>query len=467
MSSLSIVMSASATKGLMEACSTFGQDVVRELSRLGALNVKESEALELFDWSATTITSKRSAAMKKVRAAVKPVVKSNHKELPFCGIVVENCCHGIKYTHGLHNQCHLGKSGDSDYCKTCLKSSEKSASSKPTYGDIRDRLEGELLDYKDPTGKSTICFANVAAKKGWDVAAAQELAQELGWEIPSNQLEVIKKATKKKVAKKKNDMADQISKLVHDAADDVLSQSSKTSSTSSNKSVKVKVSKKSVKKGATVKVAAKKVAADAAKAEKAEIALAKKVAVAAAKAEKAAIALTKKVAADAAKAEKAAIALTKKVAADAAKAEKLALKETAKAEKLALKETAKAEKLALKETAKAEKLALKETAKAEKLAAKGAKKVVEVLELTADSIDELQKEISSAVELDSSGDEIEDDEELTLDESTPTIVLDGVKYFRTDAYGLGPNVLFTMEGEVTGLYDEDTGEIQDLDFEDE
>ena len=449
MSSLSIVMSASATKGLMEACSTFGQDVVRELSRLGALNVKESEALELFDWSATTITSKRSAAMKKVRAAVKPVVKSNHKELPFCGIVVENCCHGIKYTHGLHNQCHLGKSGESDYCKTCLKSSEKSASSKPTYGDIRDRLEGELLDYKDPTGKSTICFANVAAKKGWDVAAAQELAQELGWEIPSNQLEVIKKATKKKVAKKKNDMADQISKLVHDAADDVLSQSSKTSSTSSNKSVKVKVSKKSVKKGATVKVAAKKVAADAAKAEKAEIALAKKVAVAAAKA------------------EKAAIALTKKVAADAAKAEKLALKETAKAEKLALKETAKAEKLALKETAKAEKLALKETAKAEKLAAKGAKKVVEVLELTADSIDELQKEISSAVELDSSGDEIEDDEELTLDESTPTIVLDGVKYFRTDAYGLGPNVLFTMEGEVTGLYDEDTGEIQDLDFEDE
>ena len=438
MSSLSIVMSASATKGLMEACSTFGQDVVRELSRLGALNVKESEALELFDWSATTITSKRSAAMKKVRAAVKPVVKSNHKELPFCGIVVENCCHGIKYTHGLHNQCHLGKSGDSDYCKTCLKSSEKSASSKPTYGDIRDRLEGELLDYKDPTGKSTICFANVAAKKGWDVSAAQELAQELGWEIPSNQLEVIKKATKKKVAKKKNDMADQISKLVHDAADDVLSQSSKTSSTSSNKSVKVKVSKKSVKKGATVKVAAKKVAADAAKAEKAEIALAKKVAVAAAKA------------------EKAAIALTKKVAADAAKAEKLALKETAKAEKLALKETAKAEKLALKETAKAEKLALK-----------GAKKVVEVLELTADSIDELQKEISSAVELDSSGDEIEDDEELTLDESTPTIVLDGVKYFRTDAYGLGPNVLFTMEGEVTGLYDEDTGEIQDLDFEDE
>ena len=170
--------------------------------------------------------------------------------------------------------------------------------------------------------------------------------------------------------------------------------------------------------------------------------------------------MTKKVAADAAKAEKLALKET-------AKAEKLALKETAKAEKLALKETAKAEKLALKETAKAEKLALKETAKAEKLVAKGAKKVVEVLELTADSIDELQKEISSAVELDSSGDEIEDDEELTLDESTPTIVLDGVKYFRTDAYGLGPNVLFTMEGEVTGLYDEDTGEIQDLDFEDE
>jgi hypothetical protein len=468
-SSLNIVMSASATKGMMEACATFGQEVIRELGRLGALNMKESEVLELFDWSTTTITSKRSAAMKKVRAGTKSLVAKRAAKpsatLPFCGNVVESWCYGIKYNHGLHTQCQLGKLVEGDYCKTCMKSSENSASSKPTYGDIRDRLEGNLLDYKDPTGKSTICFANVAAKKGWDVENAQKVATDFGWEIPSNQLEVIKKIAKKKATKKvakKNDLDDQISKLVAEAADDVLSQSSKTSSISSKKSVKVKVSKKPVKNTAKASAAkaaialTKKVASDAAKAEKAAIALAKKVASDAAKAEKVAIALAKKVASDAAKAEKVAIALAKKVASDAAKAEKLALKEAAKAEKLALKEAAKAEKLALKKSAKAEKLALKKSAKVE------TDEVVS--ELTADSIEELQKEISSAVECDSL-DDVED--ELTLDDSTPTILLDGVKYFRTDAYDLGPNVLFTLDGELTGLYDEETGEIQELDFESE
>jgi hypothetical protein len=504
-SSLNIVMSASATKGMMEACATFGQEVIRELGRLGALNMKESEVLELFDWSTTTITSKRSAAMKKVRAGTKSLVAKRAAKpsatLPFCGNVVESWCYGIKYNHGLHTQCQLGKLVEGDYCKTCMKSSENSASSKPTYGDIRDRLEGNLLDYKDPTGKSTICFANVAAKKGWDVENAQKVATDFGWEIPSNQLEVIKKIAKKKATKKvakKNDLDDQISKLVAEAADDVLSQSSKTSSISSKKSVKVKVSKKPVKNTAKASAAkaaialakkvasdaakaekaaialTKKVASDAAKAEKAAIALAKKVASDAAKAEKAAIALTKKVASDAAKAEKAAIALAKKVASDAAKAEKVAIalakkvaSDAAKAEKLALKEAAKAEKLALKEAAKAEKLALKKSAKAEKLALKKSAKVETdevVSELTADSIEELQKEISSAVECDSL-DDVED--ELTLDDSTPTILLDGVKYFRTDAYDLGPNVLFTLDGELTGLYDEETGEIQELDFESE
>jgi len=105
--------------------------------------------------------------------------------------------------------------------------------------------------------------------------------------------------------------------------------------------------------------------------------------------------------------------------------------------------------------------------KAEKLAAKVAKKVASkeeaVVELTSESIEQLQKEIST--EVDSSEDE--EDDEIVLDDSTETIEIDGVKYFRTDAYGLGPNVLFTMEGEPAGLYEEETGEIQELEFGDE
>ena len=60
----------------------------------------------------------------------------------------------------------------------------------------------------------------------------------------------------------------------------------------------------------------------------------------------------------------------------------------------------------------------------------------------------------------------EDEEEITLDESTPKVEIDGTEYYKTKAYGL-PAVLFTMEGECIGAYDETTGEIQELAFEDE
>ena len=60
----------------------------------------------------------------------------------------------------------------------------------------------------------------------------------------------------------------------------------------------------------------------------------------------------------------------------------------------------------------------------------------------------------------------EDEEEITLDESTPKVEIDGTEYYKTKAYGLSA-VLFTMEGECIGAYDETTGEIQELAFEDE
>jgi len=85
-------------------------------------------------------------------------------------------------------------------------------------------------------------------------------------------------------------------------------------------------------------------------------------------------------------------------------------------------------------------------------------------ELTVEAVETLQKSIGEESEEEVEVEE--DEEEITLDESTPKVEIDGTEYYKTKAYGL-PAVLFTMDGECIGAYDETTAEIQELAFEDE
>jgi len=58
----------------------------------------------------------------------------------------------------------------------------------------------------------------------------------------------------------------------------------------------------------------------------------------------------------------------------------------------------------------------------------------------------------------------EEEEDIVLDEATPKVEIDGTEYYVTKAYGFSA-VLFDQEGECIGAYDETTGEIQELSFE--
>ncbi len=94
------------------------------------------------------------------------------------------------------------------------------------------------MEYRDPKGKQTTCFANVAEKMGIDIVKAKEEAAKLGWEIPEEQLvKVVKKrgrpakesgkgdevVVKRKRGRKKkvSVMADQIADLVEAASQEV------------------------------------------------------------------------------------------------------------------------------------------------------------------------------------------------------------------------------------------------------
>ena len=164
--------------------------------------------------------------------------------IPFCGVVENSWCKSVRFNHGLHTQCVNGPKSGNRYCKTCQKGADNSASGKPTYGDINERLLAPPLEYRDPKGKLTTCYANVAEKLGLGLEQAQKVAGEFGWTIPAEQLSVVatkrgrptNKGGEKNSAKKsskianENNMDDQIAILVAEASAEILAESSESKS---------------------------------------------------------------------------------------------------------------------------------------------------------------------------------------------------------------------------------------------
>ena len=120
---------------------------------------------------------------------------------------------------------------------------------------------------------------------------------------------------------------------------------------------------------------------------------------------------------------------------------------------------AQAKKQAKKAEAEAKKRAKAKEAEEKKLLkAEEEKKADMKPELTMEAVEQLQATIAEE------DDEAEDEDEIGLDESTPKIEIEGTEYYMTKAYGLSA-VLFDLEGECIGAYDDTTGEIQELSFE--
>ena len=515
--SMAIISSRPLEVALIAACSSYAGEVVSWLAEKEYLSVPEEEVLaELRKLPAPSIVSARSAAMKKVRSSKKsvtaeiPQVRAKPEMLlPFCGVVEPSWCMGIRYNHGLHTQCTNGPLSGGKYCATCAKSAKNSASGKPTYGDISDRMEGELLEFRDPKGKQTQCYANVAAKLGLDLDKAKAEAEKFGWSIPEDQLsvkvvkrgrpakkgpKVVKPKGKRgrpaKVVKTSNSMDDQIAQLVAEAAEDVVGEV-------------VVPKKKVVRKTAEEKAAEKLAKKQAKEAEK----LAKK---AAKEAEK----LAKK---EAKEAEKAAKKAAKEAAKEAKKAAKKAAKEAKKAEpskteikkKQLQKEAADIgceisdEQLAtlkigeIRQLIKEHKATVK--AKAKEAKASSGKKVTHTLigECTVkaittfkggnattvtpvaekpvekpkpieEKVDDAIAELDEELVVDSSDEEDEDDDgELSIDPDTARkVTVDGTEYYCITYSGV-ENVLVSAEGEMVGVYNEDTSEIMDVEFDEE
>jgi hypothetical protein len=129
------------------------KSVVEECGRL--YNFDSGEALRLLG----------------VESNVKVNVKSKYP-MPFDGVKKEGYCNGIVKNHGLYTQCE--KKVKEGSCKGCEK--------KP-YGSIEDRIAVDLYDYKDPKGKSPKRYTEVLKKLNISKETIEKEAERLNIKI--------------------------------------------------------------------------------------------------------------------------------------------------------------------------------------------------------------------------------------------------------------------------------------------
>ena len=109
--------------------------------------------------------------------------------LPFCGVVNDSWCEGVRLNHDLFIQCTNERAGEL-YCKTCEKQASANSSGKPSYGNINERR----LSYVTINKKKVSHYGNVMERLKISREEAEAEASRFGWTIPEEQFGVKKLA---------------------------------------------------------------------------------------------------------------------------------------------------------------------------------------------------------------------------------------------------------------------------------
>ena len=104
-------------------------------------------------------------------------------ELPFSGEIDEKRCQGIRTAGKLYTQCLTYTEEGVRYCKKCQKETEKNESGKPNNGDIEERIEVGLYEYKDKNGKNPWPYYKLMRKHGWSREYVEEIGEKYGIKI--------------------------------------------------------------------------------------------------------------------------------------------------------------------------------------------------------------------------------------------------------------------------------------------
>ena len=173
---LAASMACFTTRTVEFLASEYGFDAEEAIKRLGLDSVTVSRPMK-----------KKAAAKAPKVPKVKRMVPSF--PLPFCGVVNEDWCCGLRLNHGLYSQCTMAKDKEGEFCKTCVKQADKNESNKPTYGVIQDRMAVGAMEFRDSKGKQVVSYGNVMKKLKIEKETAIAEAAKFGFVIAEEQFE--------------------------------------------------------------------------------------------------------------------------------------------------------------------------------------------------------------------------------------------------------------------------------------
>ena len=126
-------------------------------------------------------------------------------QLPWCGMVIPQCCQALKVNKGLHSQCLNDKEDGGKFCKRCQKDADKNGG-VPKNGTAQERADNP--DYVDAKGKAPVNYGNYMKKEGITREAAEAEAAKYGVTIPEEQFVVVQTKKGRKSNKDGNASSD-------------------------------------------------------------------------------------------------------------------------------------------------------------------------------------------------------------------------------------------------------------------
>ena len=401
--SLSVYVGEKVRSGMVDMVEDVVRRAIEECGRRYGFD--GVEACRELGVNMVTVDVKKEKKVGKSSSSSLSVVSSF--PLPYNGEMKESCCHGLKQNHGLYTQCPQVLKGDGKYCKGCNTQAEKNENGEPDYGSMESRMAVGIFEYVDPKGKKPTAYTKIMKKYKVTEEEVVAEASKFGVTIDAGHFEV---SAESKRGRPKT-------------AVEKVSKGAKGRPKKSKKVVELSDD-------ATEDLFADLVAS-ANKDSDSEVEDEAKV-VAKVDAEK----------------------LAKAEAKEAEKQAKLAAKEAEKQAKEQEKLAKEADKKAKAEAKEAEKLA-KAAAKEAKVAAKEAAK-----EATKESAKEAAKEATKESAKVVAKEDAKDDQEP---DKVKRFEFEGVKYLKSKNTG----IIYNMEQEVVGKWNEQTNKIDFKEAEDE
>jgi hypothetical protein len=167
MSSVNVnVMNASMNvpNSVVSMLTNLARDVVLSCAtRHGFDAEEEMRHLGLDTGVGITFTEKKGKTMLKESAREGKGFRGNFP-LPYNGEHDESCCSGLKENQFLMTQCQNGRKGEGNLCKTCENQAAKNENGLPKFGTIEMRKACGIFEYIAPNGKKPVAYSQVMKK---------------------------------------------------------------------------------------------------------------------------------------------------------------------------------------------------------------------------------------------------------------------------------------------------------------